>query len=66
MQDFARRQPVQQFRSRRAIRDLATGEQEGDGAAVFVGQGVDFGGAPATRSTDRLTFLPPFPPEAER
>jgi hypothetical protein len=34
--------------------------------AVFVRQGVDFGRAPASRMTDRLTFLPPFSPEAER
>lgn len=49
-----------------AIRDLPAGEQEGDGAAVPVGQGVDFGGATAARATDRLVPLPPFPPEAQR
>jgi hypothetical protein len=27
---------------------------------------MDFGCTPAARSTDRLTALPPFPPEAQR
>lgn len=49
-----------------AIRDLPAGEQEGDGAAIPVGQGVDFGGATAARAADRLVPLPPFPPEAQR
>ena len=48
------------------IGDLSAGEQEGDGAAVAIGQRVDFGGAAAARTTDGLFSLPPFPPEAER
>lgn len=49
-----------------AIRHLPAGEQEGDGAAVPVDQGVDFGRAAAARATDRLLLLSPFPPEAQR
>ena len=50
----------------RAISDLASGEQEGDGPAVAIGQRVDFGRAASARTTDGLVALPPFPPEAER
>lgn len=51
--------------SRRAISDLASGEQEGDGPAAAIGQRVDFGGAPAARAANSLAVLPPFPPGAE-
>ena len=49
-----------------AIGNLAAGQQERDGAAVLVGQGMDFGRASAARAADRLAALPPFPPEAQR
>jgi hypothetical protein len=58
--------PVEQGIGGNAIGNLAAGEQEGDGATVLVGQGVDFGGAAAARAADRLVPLPPFPPEAQR
>lgn len=66
VQDFAGRKALQGGRYRRAISDLAASEPKGKWAAVLIGQGVDLGRAPATRTTDRLSFLPPFPPEAER
>lgn len=49
-----------------AIGYLAAGQQEGDRAAVAIGQRVDFRGAPAARAADRLAEFPPLPPEAER
>lgn len=66
VQDFTGRKALQQGRSRRAISDLPSREHEGNWATIRVGQGVDFGRAPTARTTDRLSFLPPFPPEAER
>ena len=57
---------LQQLLGGLAISDLAAGQQEGDGAAVAIGQGVDLGRAPAARAADGLLALPPFPPEAER
>ncbi len=57
---------VEQRVGRHAVSDLAAGQQERDGAAVLVGQGVDFGRASAARAADRLVSLPPFPPEAQR
>ena len=66
MEDAGGRHLLQQCRSRRAIGDLAAGEQEGDGPAVAIGQRVDLGRAPAARAADGLVALPPFPPEAER
>ena len=50
----------------RARTDVAAGDQESERAAVFVRQGVNFGGSTATGTADRLIFLPPFPPAAER
>ena len=49
-----------------AIRDMSAGQQEGDGATVLVGQGMDLGRATAARPADRLVLLPPFPPAAQR
>lgn len=66
MHQIGRGQLVEQGIGGDAIGNLPAGEQEGDGAAVFVGQGVDFGGAAAARAADRLVPLPPFPPEAQR
>ena len=57
---------VKQCIGRDAIGHMAPGQQEGDGAALRVGQGVNFGGAPTARPADRLVPLPPFPPEAQR
>lgn len=45
---------------------LPSGQQERDGAAVLIGQRMDFGGASAARAADRLALLPPFPPDAQR
>ena len=41
-------------------------EQEGDGTAEPVGQGVDLGRAASTRAADRLALLPPLPPAPTR
>lgn len=51
---------VEQRVGRHAIGHLAAGQQESDGAAVLVGQGVDFGRASAARAADRLVPLPLF------
>jgi hypothetical protein len=45
-----------------AIRHLAAGQEERDRTAEVVGEGVDFRGAPAARTTDRLIDLPLFRP----
>lgn len=66
MQHAGVRQTFQKLASRRAVGDLAAGEHEGDGAAMPVGQGVDFGRAAAARPTDGLIFAPPFTTKAER
>ena len=39
---------------------------DGERPALTIDNGVDFGGAPATRAPDRLFLRPPFPPAAER
>ena len=66
MHEIARRHLIEQNIGGRAIRDLAARQQERDGSAVSVGQRVDFCGASAARTADRLAVLPPFPPEAQR
>ncbi|TXT42380.1 MAG: hypothetical protein FD139_3656 [Methylocystaceae bacterium] len=66
MQNVARRKPRQKFRARGAIGYLAAGEHEGERATLGIGQRMDFGRAPAARTTDGLIFLPPLPPLAER
>jgi hypothetical protein len=48
MQDIAGGHPCQKLRARRAIRDLAARQHEGDGPALFVGQRMDFGRSPAS------------------
>ena len=62
----AGRKAFEQRRARRAVGDLAAREHEGDRSAERVGQRVDFRRPPAARAADRLIFLPPFPPAAER
>jgi len=49
-----------------AVGNLPTREQEGDGPAESIGQGVDLRGATAPRATNRLRPFPPFPPAAHR
>ena len=66
VEDVAGRKAFEQRRARRAIGDLTAGEHEGDRSAERVGQRMDFRRPPAARSADRLIFLPPFPPAAER
>lgn len=39
---------------------LAAGEHEGNGAAIAIGQGMDFGRAAAPRAPDDLILLLPF------
>jgi hypothetical protein len=39
---------------------------DGDGASARIDDGVDFRGAAAARTANRLRFRPPFPPAAER
>jgi hypothetical protein len=45
---------------------MASGQEEGNRPAKFIGQGMDLGGAAAARSTDRLVEFPFFPPAALR
>jgi hypothetical protein len=45
---------------------LAWRQKKRDGSTKRIAQRMDFGCAPAARTTDRLTALPPFPPEAQR
>ena len=48
------------------IGDVARREDQREGAADDVGEGVDLGGLAAARGADRLRLRPPFPPKAER
>ena len=66
LDDCSRFELVKQGISRGAISNLAASQQEGNRAAVYIGQGVDLGRAAAARAADRLALLPPFPPEAQR
>lgn len=66
MKNAGTRQSSQKDMSRRAIGNVAAGEQEGDGTAIAVGQCVDFGRTPTARAADGLRLLPPLPPAAER
>src|SRR5690606_31934588 len=45
---------------------MASGQEEGNRPAKFIGQGMDLGGAAAARSADRLVEFPFFPPAALR
>lgn len=49
-----------------AVGDMASGQEEGNRPAKFIGQGMDLGGAAAARSADRLVEFPFFPPAALR
>lgn len=66
VQNFGRREVVEQGIGGNAVRDLAAGQQECDRAAEAIGQRVDLCRAPAARATDRLCEFPPFPPAAQR
>ena len=66
VEDVSRRQALQKLFRRLAVRDLAAGEHERDGAAEAIGQGMDLGRSPAARTPNRLLALPPLAPEAER
>ncbi len=66
MQDHGCGQPVEEGIGGDAVGHLGAGKEECDRAAEVVGEGVDFRGAPATRSADRLREFPPFPPDAQR
>src|SRR6185437_12972678 len=46
--------------------DVPGGDQQGARAANLVGQCVDLGRLPATRTTDGVVERPPFAPAAER
>jgi hypothetical protein len=46
--------------------DLPTGEGEIQRPALTINDGVDFRAPPAAADADRLIFLPPFAPLAER
>ena len=49
-----------------AIGDIAASDQERERTAMLVRQRMNLGGSAATGTADRLIFLPPFPPAAER
>lgn len=63
---FGRADVIEQRIGGDAIGHLAAGEKKSDRTAIQIGQGMDFGRAPAARASDCLTLLPPFPPEAHR
>ena len=48
------------------VSELSLRHLEGDGPALCVADGMDFGRAPAPRTADPLLLRPPFPPAAER
>ncbi len=64
--DAAHRQACQQQFARLAVGCLSGRQQEGERSSLAVGDGVNFGVAPAPADTDRLGARPPFPPAAER
>jgi hypothetical protein len=66
MQDYRGSELIEQNVRCGAVGNLAAGQQEPDGTAEAVSQSMDFGGASATRATDCLLALPPFPPDAQR
>lgn len=59
-------QARQQARSDRAVGLIATSERKGKRTPDYVCQGMDLGGLPAPRRSNRLIFCPPLPPWAER
>ena len=60
------RQAVEERRASGAIGDATAGNQERERTAALIRQRVNLGGSPATGTANRLIFLPPFPPAAER
>ncbi len=66
MQDAAGWQMLQELLGGFTVRDVATGQQEGNRAAQPVRQGMDFSRASPTRAPNGLLVFPPFPTEAER
>jgi hypothetical protein len=48
------------------VAEMARRHFDSDGASARVDDGVDFRGAAAARTANRLRFRPPFPPAAER
>ena len=48
------------------VAEMARRHFDGDGASARVDDGVDFRGAAAARTANRLRLRPPFPPAAER
>jgi hypothetical protein len=66
IEDVGRGHLVEQCVGGDAVRHLAAGQEERNRTAEMVGEGVDFRGPPAARTTDRLSDLPPFPPAALR
>ena len=49
-----------------AVASLAAGRIEGDWQAVEIGLEMDFCREASARTSERLVFLPPFAPAAER
>ena len=66
MQDLRGGHLVEQGIGGSAVRHVAAGQQERDGAAEAIGQRVDFRGSSAARAADRLAEFPPLPPAAQR
>jgi hypothetical protein len=48
------------------VAEMARRHFDGDGASARIDDGVDFRGAAAARTANRLRLRPPFPPAAER
>jgi hypothetical protein len=67
---LARGQPwsrrVQHFLDDLTVVDLAAGDGEVQRTAFTVDNGMDFRGPAAAADANRLLFLPPFPPLAQR
>ena len=57
---------AQQRHGHADVSDVAGRQREGDRSAAIIGQTMDFRGATAARTPDRLRPLPPFAPAAER
>jgi hypothetical protein len=50
----------------RAVVSFTPSQQDSEKAAFSIRECVDLRVAPSSRTANRLLFLPPFPPEAER
>ena len=61
-----RQMTARKFSMRRSYRVAILRKEERDRAAELVGERVDFRGAPAARTADRLGEFPPFLPEARQ